>query len=795
MRTLKLVSLTTLFIALIAIGILYLLIRASLPTEDGESTLPGLNAKVTVNSDELGVPAITAQDRADALRVLGFLHARDRLFQMELMRRKSAGRLAELFGHAAVASDRKQRAYQLAKTAEQIVQDLPPEQRSLLQAYAAGVNVYLAQTSILPPEFLLLRHQPEPWREEDSLLVVLGIFQTLNGYEQDERMVTVMEKALPKDLLEFLTPDTDSYTTTLVGGETPRRFSPHIAASAFAKLPEPDTHLASNSIDTQNIVVGSNNWVVAGSKTKDGRAMVANDMHLGLSIPNLWYRADMRYPNHHVFGVTLPGVPGIVVGGNDDIAWGFTNVTADLLDLISLEINPNNPQEYRTPQGWVALGTHTETILVKDAPAIEMTVQDTLWGPVSEQSLLGKPVAVKWTALERHAVDLGLLNMDDVHTAEQAMSVMNQIGGPPQNVVIADRAGHIGWTYMGRFPHRVGFDGLASRSWSDGKLNWQNYIPPEELPHVIDPPEGFIVTANNRTLGRDYPHAIAHNWALGYRAFRIAELLRPQNQLTEQDLLAIQLDTRNAVYDFYRQLALDTLRDVSDKDAVLQEVEQALNAWDGHMHLDSIGASLLAEFRNQLAKQVFAKIVAACQSYDADFSYAWREMETPLRLLLTQRPAGLLKTQYRDDWQLMIVETLRQSAQEQHQAYPGQDLTRLSWGATHAITLHHPFSKVSPLLGELLDMPRFESDGCASICVKVMDTAHGASERLVLSPLHPEDGLFQMPGGQSGHPFSKHYRDQQPYWQAGIAAPLQAKGLVHSLSFLPSQPNGSHCRD
>jgi len=159
----------------------------------------------------------------------------------------------------------------------------------------------------------------------------------------------------------------------------------------------------------------------------------------------------------------------------------------------------------------VAFDTHTETILVKDAPAIEITVQDTLWGPVSEQPLLGKPVAVKWTALERHAVDLGLLNMDDVQTTEQAMSVMNQIGGPPQNVVIADRAGHIGWTYMGRFPYRVGFDGLASRSWADGNLNWQNYIPPEELPHVFDPPEGFIVTANNRTLGRDYPHTIAHN--------------------------------------------------------------------------------------------------------------------------------------------------------------------------------------------------------------------------------------------------------------------------------------------
>lgn len=785
MRTLKLVSLTALFIALTAIGILYLLMRASLPPEDGEARLPGLKAKVTVSSDELGVPAIFAENRADALRVLGYLHARDRLFQMELMRRKSAGRLAELFGQAAVDSDRKQRAYQLSKTAQRIVLDLPAVQRRLLQAYVAGVNAYLAQTAILPPEFLLLRHRPEIWREADSILVVLSMFQTLNGYEQDERMFSVMEKALPKDLLEFLTPDTDSYTTTLVGGETPRRFMPSVPAAVFAGLPEPAAVLAQVGVDAQNVVLGSNNWVVAGSKTADGRTMVANDMHLGLGIPNIWYRADLAYPNRRVFGVTLPGVPGIIVGGNDDIAWGFTNVTADLLDLVSLEINPDNPREYRAPQGWVEFSTHRETIRVKDAPDVEIMVRDTVWGPVSEQSLLGKPVAVKWTALEPHGVDLGLLDMDDAQSVEQAVDILNRIAAPPQNVVIADKAGHIGWTYMGRFPQRRGFDGLASRSWADGELAWQQFLAPDALPRLLDPPEGFIVTANNRTLGRDYPHAIAHNWALGYRAFRIAELLRGQERLTEAALLTVQLDTRNAVYDFYRQLALDELSHVDAKQSVLQEAEQALQAWDGHMGAGSIGAALLAEFRSQLAGEVFAKIVSACQVYDADFRYAWREMEMPLRLLLTQRPAGLLRARYRDDWRRMIVDTLIASAQKLRRDYPDKDLTNLPWQETHPITLHHPFSKASPLLGWLLDMPRFESDGCAGLCVKVMDNAHGASERLVLSPLHPEDAIFQMPGGQSGHPFSSHYRDQQPYWQVGALSPMRTNAGAHSLSFSP----------
>lgn len=785
MRIIRTVSLSILCLAIVGAGTIFGLMTASLPAEDGEISLPGLVAGGTVHSDALGVPSITAASREDAFRTLGYLHARDRLFQMELMRRKSAGRLAELFGASAVKLDRKQRTYQLTKTAGNIVNDLPAAQHAALKAYVEGVNAYIEQTRILPPEFLALRHRPEPWRAEDSILVVLGMFQTLNGQEQDERMVSVMEKALPVDLLTFLTPDTDSYSTVLVGGTASRRFSQALPARALAALPNSGEYLARNRVDAENVVAGSNNWVVTGNKTADGRAIVANDMHLGLSVPNVWYRAELAYQDRHVFGVTLPGVPAIVVGGNDEVAWGFTNVTADLVDLISLDINPENPNTYRTPQGWREFARHAETIRVKDAPAIEITLQDTVWGPVSDQPLLGRPVVVKWAALERHAVDLGLMDMDNARNTRQAMAIMNNAGGPPQNVVFADREGHIGWTYMGRFPRRAGFDGLASRSWADGSLAWQGFIPPEELPRLLDPAEGFIVTANNRTLGSQYPHVIAHNWALGYRAFRIAELLRDRRGLTEQDLLAIQLDSRSGVLDFYQQLALEQLRGLSDKDTALQEAETALQAWDGHMRTNSLGAAFLNEFRNRLAQEVFAKVVAACRVHDPDFRYAWREMETPLRLLLTQRPQGLLNARYHDDWRRMILDTVRETSHELHRQYPGINLAQLTWGQTHPIALQHPFSKVASFLGNVLDMPTFASDGCASVCVRVMDSGHGASERLVLSPAHPENAIFHMPGGQSGHPLSQHYRDQQPLWQDGIAAPLQANAKPHVLSVSP----------
>jgi penicillin amidase len=768
-------------VIVLGIGSIIWLLMASLPSEDGEMKLPGLVAMATVHSDALGNPSIIAESREDAFRLLGFLHARDRLFQMELMRRKSAGRLAELFGTKAVALDRQQRSYQFAKVASRIVEELPIDQRQVLESYVAGVNAYIHQTRILSPEFLALQHAPEPWREEDSILVVLGMFQELNGQEQDERMVSVMDKALPADLVTFLTPDTDSYTTVLLGGEATRRFSKTIPLPAFAALPELLGPAAHNSVDTENAIAGSNNWVVAGIKSADGRAIVANDMHLGLSVPNIWYRAALQYQERHIYGVTLPGVPGIVVGGNDDVAWGFTNVTADVLDLIKLDINPDNPQEYRTQQGWKKFATHSETLQVKNAPAIKFEVRDTLWGPVSEQALLGFKVAVKWTALTEYAVDLGLLAMDQVQTTQQAISVMNRIGGPPQNVVVADTKGHIGWTYMGRFPNRVGFDGLASRPWVDGRLGWHGYIAPDALPRLIDPPEGFIVTANNRTLGRDYPYAIAHNWGLGYRAFRISELLRGQKRLIERDLLDIQLDTRSGVLDFYQHLALAELRKTGDKDALLKDTEQALQSWDGYMNTYSVGAVLLSEFRSQLAHEVFAKVVAACRAHDPDFSYAWREMETPLQLLLTQRPAGVLAARFNNDWHTLVVETLRKTAHALRKKYPGIALAKLTWGETHPITVHHPFGGLSPLLANLLDMPTFAGDGCASLCVKVMSSHHSASERLVLAPGHPEDGIFHMPGGQSGHPLSQHYRDQQPFWQSGVASPLQFKAPSHTL--------------
>ena len=785
-KKLKYACILLLTLPLIAAVVLFYVLYSSLAIEDGEVMLSALKNPVSVHADSLGIPSIDASDRHDAYRVLGFLHARDRLFQMELMRRKSAGRLSEIFGSKAADLDKSQRDYQFEQAAVKIVSALPANQKQVLDAYVAGVNAFIDQARMLPPEFIALDYRPEPWRAEDSILVALGMFQTLNGYEQDERMVTVMEKALPEQLVEFLTPDTDVYATVLIGGPDSRRPAQPIPVSAFAALDAQPVQLARGSVDVDNSIAGSNNWVVAGKKTSDGRAMVANDMHLSLNAPNIWYRAELRYAGNYLNGVTLPGVPLLIVGGNNNVAWGFTNVSADLLDLITLDINPENSEEYLTPQGWRSFTKSPATIKVKDGTDIPIELRSTIWGPVSSKPLLGHSVAIKWTALETAAVDLGLLDMDKVTSAQEAMTVINQAGGPPQNVVFADRAGHIGWTYMGRFPKRKGFDGMTSKSWASDSTAWDGFIPPEQLPRLYDPPEGFIVTANNRTLGRDYPYVIAHNWALGYRAHRITELLQGSSGITEPDMLQIQLDTRTEFYQFYRHLALQELTAVKGGDGVVNENEQTLRAWDGYMHIDSKGAALLISFRTKLAEALFAKVVARCKQYDPDFRYAWREMETPLRQLLTQRPKGIIPAHYNDDWRAFIVDTLNSAAKELQSEYPDIEPVQLDWGTVNQIVQRHPFSRSFPVLGAFLDIADFESPGCSSVCVRVMSNGHGASERLVLAPAHPENGILEMPGGQSGHPFSRYYRDQEKFWQEGETAPFMPGKILHTLQFKPT---------
>ena len=398
--------------------------------------------------------------------------AQDRLFQMDLLRRNSAGRLAEVLGESGLQVDLRQRNLGLSPVAEAVLRRLPEEQRAVLEAYAEGVNAFLEQMTVPPFEFLLLGYRPARWSPTDSILLVLAMFQMLNGYEDDERMRTVMKASLPEEVAAFLLPPLDSDPARLFTGNMTHRSPASVPVEALASLRQAGGQ--SRAVQTSVVPgrkreLGSNAWAVAGAKTEDGRAILANDMHLDVGVPNIWYRVQLRYGRVEVAGVIVPGIPVVIAGSNGLVSWGMTNVEGDFLDLVRLDLNPNNADEYATPDGWRRFTIRNETIAVKGDRDRVVEIKETLWGPVAEKPLMGHPVALRWIALDPDAVDLGLLQMDQARTVRDAIAVANRAGGPPNNVVLADADGHIAWTFMGKIPVRRGFDGSVSVSWADGR--------------------------------------------------------------------------------------------------------------------------------------------------------------------------------------------------------------------------------------------------------------------------------------------------------------------------------------
>jgi len=778
-------------VAAIAVGAGFLAVLqyCSTPLMDGEISLAGLKARVAIRFDRFSVPNIQAASRPDAYAALGFVTARERLFQMDLMRRKTAGRLAEVVGRAALASDVRQRNLGLSRTAKRIVEDLPDAHKEVLQAYVDGINHAIAQIDLLPPEFLVLGYRPEPWRMEDSVLVALGMFQILSLSESNERMLSVMTETLPPEVVAFLTPDTDRYTKTFDGDSKSWRPITPIPVEPLAALQrQSNDSEISSMVDAGATVLGSNNWAVNGTKTPDGRAILANDMHLPLAVPNVWYRTTLRYPGVELAGITLPGVPLLIAGSNGHVAWGFTSALADDLDLVTLQLDPARPDHYRTPEGWQLFTMHSETIDVRGGASVSLQRRMTLWGPVAGQPLMNRTVAIHWAALQPGVVDFGLLEMARAATVEQAVTIMNRSGVPVMNVALADDNGHIAWTLTGKIPWRRGLDGATSRVWADGRIGWFGMIPTEQLPRLIDPAGGYLATANNRTVGMDFPYPLGHNFASGFRADRINKRLNTMDRITELDLFMLQLDTATDFYEFYRSLALSVLSEQAIRTSPeLAAVRKYLAAWDSRADVVSQGLGLLILYRQALADAIFPTFLNPCRRADPNFRYRWFKMDVPLQQILTERPLRILPhpDRYRD-WNALLLATLKKSVRALKQRYSVDSLQTLHWGTINRAEIRHPFSAAMPLLGRFLDMPEDELAGC-SHCIRVARHRHGASERLVVAPGHAEDGILHMPTGQSGNPLSEHYADQQHYWVKGLPLPLVSDEARHQLTLVPDK--------
>lgn len=762
------------------------LMFAPLPSANGAFAVDGLKEAATVELDRYGAPHIRAESREDAFAALGYVSARDRLFQMDLLRRKTAGRLAEIFGPDLLASDAWSRRMGFERLSERILARLPAAQVATLGAYAAGVNQAMRDARMWPIEFTLLRYRPQPWRPQDSLLVALNLAD-LSYTEDQERAASVMRAALPATVVDFLTPESDCFNEALAPRAPERCASEAIPVEAIAGIMrEAGPRRTAGDFREMRTPRGSNGWVVSGRRTRDGRAILANDMHLPLEIPNIWAQADLSYGDHRVEGLYLPGLPMIISGSNGHVAWGMTSVEGDFADLVRLRPDPLSAKRYLDERGVsTAFVERREKIEIRGAAAVVLDVKDTVWGPLS-RPLLGEDVATRWTMLDPDATNLDLIEMDRITTIAEALPLLRGAGTPPLNGLVADSAGAVAWTLMGKIPKRRGFDGLFSEYWN-AAVTWDGYLSPDETPQRVNPITGYLVNANQRMLSRaDFERKLGHDYSGGYRAFAIDRALSDAKDVSERDMAAIQLDTRAEPYRYYQRLALRAL-DGADDDAHAK-VKRALLDWDGAANSGSVGLPLIAEFRAKLVAAILSPLLTRCRRLDPSFSYYWTNVDVPIERLIDSARDELIPPPYRD-WPTFLRDMLEQSLAELASRH-GPSAHRLRWGDVSKAEIAHPLSVASPLLAWLLDMPRAPMAGCVQ-CVRFYFSdktkSSGANARLVVAPGHERDGLIQMAGGQSGQFGSPHYADREADWVAGLPQEFRQTAVAGRLELRPAR--------
>ncbi len=780
--------LSLLAVAFAASVYVYDRVAASLPQVAGTRALRGLSSPVRVERDAYGVPLVTAANRIDLARATGFLHAQERFFQMDLLRRRAGGELSELIGPATVKADRAVRLHRFRAVARAVVAAADADERAIGEAYADGVNQGLQALGARPFEYLLLRVAPAPWRPEDTVLCALAMFLTL----QDERgaaesSIGVMHDVLPQALYAFLAPPGTEWDAPVVG-----------PAFTQPAIPGPDvvdlrlTGAASAPIadawHEPPPAWGSNNWAVAGRLTAHGGAILADDMHLAIRVPNTWYRMSLAWTDGGVArratGVTLPGTPAIVVGSNGHVAWGFTNSQGDWTDLVVLDPAPGDPDSYLTPDGPRKLERFSERIVVKGAADEVLDGRATIWGPVVDHDHKGRARALRWVAHDVGGVNMHLMRLETAQTLEEALALANEVGAPAQNFTCVDSSGRIGWTILGRIPRRVGFDGRWPTSWADGMRRWDGWLKPDEYPRIVDPAGGRIWTANARVVDGAMLAALGDGgYRLGARARQIRDDLAAVDKAREADMLRIQLDDRALFLSRWRDLLVRVLTpEATGSDPRRAALRGFVDAWGGRAAVDSVGYRMVRAFRQTVAEDVLGALTAPCKAADPRFDLDdLPQSEGPLWALVVARPAHLLPSRY-PSWDGLLLAAIDRVLLRF--AKDGA-LASHTWGEQNTTRIQHPLSLALPWLGRWLDMPRRQLPGDSDM-PRFQSPTGGASERLAVSPGREAQGIFHMPGGQSGHPLSPHYRDGHAAWADGRPLPFLPGPAVDVLTLVPA---------
>jgi len=780
--------------AAVALGVLLgavlvlagIVVRSTFPKTSGTLRVAGHSAPIRIETDAHGVPTIRAQSIPDAMFGLGYAHARDRLWQIEFERRVGSGRLAEFLGENLVPADRFLRTIGFRRSAEATEKLVSADSRRILEAYAAGVNAFLAADSARPIEFRLLRVSPEPWTPTDSLVWGKMMAWDLAGNARDEiRRARFVETLGPEKAAQLL-PLPGSEPTILSSSQWPGRTSPGVQAAppvaAWKPLGEAFDWLAAAGL-SRGEAFGSNSWVLSGARTASGKPILANDPHLGLRVPSVWYLVSIDAPGLRATGATLPGIPAIIVGRNDRIAWGLTSLEPDVQDLFVEEVDPKNPSRYRHRGEWKSFDERRETIRVRGGADQVLSVRSSVHGPIVTDALsgagrLGSAVALRWTGLDPDPKSTeAFLAIAMARNWPEFLAGAQEMRAPAFNLVYADVEGHIGYAAGGAMPVRPRANGLLPVSGA-GDDDWTGFLPAEGLPRVLDPDTGFIATANNRVIPAEpYPYGL--NWGEPWRAARIIERISEKPRLTPDDVAAIQADRFSRV----ARALLPYLRDTQPANAASRDALARLSAWDGEMAPESVPAAIYAAWFVELAKMPEDELGDVPRG------------RTRARFLIDAfREHG----EWCDDVRTPQVETcaaLRTASLARAVAFLGKrlgpDPSGWQWERLHhAVFPHNVFHEVG-LLRRFFDLEIGQGGDVSTVNVGSFaqdgsfDMTDGPSYRQIVDLADPGHSRFVQTTGQSGNVFSRHYRDLLPEWRAGRYFEIGTKPAADVLTLQP----------
>ena len=768
-RIVKWTLIVVVALVVLAVGAIAAIFYRAMPDYAGAASLPGLSGEVRVYRDAYGVPHIFAPSMNDAARALGYIHASERLYQMEIQRRAGQGRLAEIAGADLVGVDRFIRTLGFYRLAQSSLAALRPEARAYLQAYADGVNAFLAtHQGRLPPEFLILGDNPEPWKPADSLVwgKLMGLQLSSNYAVEEER--ALLAQKIPPEMARLLYPaaPAGSPITTLPSG-----------GAAHSEIPA--------ARDRLGALIGvdhgaSNEWVVAGARTETGKPILANDPHLGIEAPILWYLARIVTPGLSLKGATVPGLPVVLLGQNDHIAWGFTTADTDTQDLFVETVDPKNPSQYLTPDGAQPFIEREEAIHVKNAPDVVLKVRATRHGPVLsdvDEKLAGlagagKVVALAFTGLGDHDTTTeAIIGVNSAQNWDQFLQALKSFQTPTQNIVFADTAGNIGFISPGLVPLRKSGEGLMPAQGASGDNDWTGFVPFEQLPQVYDPPIGFLFNANNANVTDDHVPTFGRDWEENYRARRIQQFFDTIDKHSLDTSAMMQADIVSlAATDF-----LPFLKRIAPADERAGQALAMLAGWNGAMDKDRPEPLIFEAWLRALHRIMIEEKTGLPLSEEGPYD------AMALFSLINDHPQWCDVPQKPDpDCRATMTRALDEALALLARR-DGADMSQWRWGKEHVAVLTHKLYSHVPLLDRLSDLSRPSSGGFYTLdrgedfspeADHPFARTRAGAFRGLYDLGDPDKSRFMIATGESGHIFSPHYGDLVPLWSEGKSITL-----------------------